>query len=484
MKHSEAFKSNKRKGYVTVFISLILVVMIVVVLVVLEVCDRNHARTKMSTALSSAMSSELADYNRYVFDRYHILMLDSTVRGGVGGMEQAISNTLKTDLGIGYEIEDIVITKKKTILEDKCSEFKRQIKENYKYDLAENVAEKIMDKTKGEDTPVDEKTVQNIDSDINKRQGEINEKSDEEDDSDDADENEDEVTDPRETLKTYTDAGIHLILLPKEAELTTNELNKYELPSGGIETSNSMEVDTSFSDKDRLELDGLKSGGWSSGFIDKAGSLSYAASYFNLLTDKKFDDTVLNLEMEYLVAGKTTDGANYKTVVNEILLIRFGFNFAYIVTDAVKMGECEALAVALTVEFPVLEPVVKYLLAGCWSYIESVADVYRLLRNHKVPYLKNETNWVTDFESLAHLDELCSDENESEEGVGYKDYLLILAFLQGDKLELRMLDLIQTNTKKNSDPSFQINRCITAYAVDAQIDYKGRRYSYHEETGY
>ena len=469
----------------TVFISLILVVMIGVVIVVLEVCDRNHARIKMSTALSSAMSSELESYNRYVFDRYHILTLDVNRSSGTGGMEQSISDTLKTDLGKGYEIEEIVISKKKSLLDDECSEFKRQIKDNFKYDLADNVAEKIMDKTNGNDKPVDETTVQNIDSDINERQAEISENADSsEDDEDEGSDDEDNVTDPRETLKTYTDAGIHLLLLPKEVELKESKLDLNELPSGGFEPGDSMEVDTSFSDKDRMEMDGLKSGGWSSGFTDKAGSLSYASSYFNLLTEKKYDDTVLNLEMEYLVAGRSTDGANYKTVVNELLLIRFGFNFGYIVTDSIKMGECETLAAALTVEFPVLEPVVKYLLAGCWSYIESVADVYRLLRNHKVPYLKDETNWLTDFESLAHLEEICNGEKEDEEGVGYKDYLLILAFLQGDKLEKRMLDLIQINTKKNSDPSFLIRNCITAFAVDADIDYKGRRYSYHEEIGY
>ena len=113
-----------------------------------------------------------------------------------------------------------------------------------------------------------------------------------------------------------------------------------------------------------------------------------------------------------------------------------------------------------------------------------MADVYRLLRNHKVPYLKSSTTWVTDFESLAHLDQIAGDEGDDESGLDYNAYLMILAALQGDKLEGRMLDLIQVNTIKNSDASFRIGNCITAFGVDYSLTYKGKEYSYHEETGY
>ena len=476
------------KGYVTIFISLVLVIMLVVVLVVLEVCDRNNARIRMSTALSSAMSSELANYNRYIYDRYHILVLNIESFGeDEGAMEEDMAEILKTDLGTGYEVDELKLTDKVFITDKDCKEFKRQIKDNFKYDVTKDVVQKLMDKTGGKDTPVDEETVNSMEGDIAERQAEIEEEQSQENsdgaDKEDGDKDKEEVTDPRETLKTYTDAGIASILLPEDVTLKDYELDINILPSKGAVSDSKLEMDTSFSDKDRMELDGMKSGGWSGALADKAGSLSYAASYFNMLTDHKYDDTCLNLEMEYLVAGKPNDGANYRTVVDEILLIRFGFNFGYIVTDAAKMGECEALAAALTVEFPPLEPVVKYLLAGCWSYIESVADVYMLLRNHKVPYIKDATTWLTDFESLAHLDEL-GGEAEDEQGVSYKDYLVILAGMQGDKLELRMLDLIQTNTRKNSDKQFLVKNAITAFGVDSQITYKGRSYSYHEEAGY
>ncbi len=495
---------NKRKGYVTVFISLLLVVMIVVVTAVMEVCDRGYARTKMSTAISSSMSSELANYNRYVFDRYHILLLDKSCSGlGEGSFEQDMSELLKTNLGEGFDIENLAVSKYLYITEDDNSEFKKQIGENAKYELVEYAAEKIMEKTGGDDKPVDEQVINDMEGDISERQAEINGEStseegttenekegektsgekNKEEESGDSEEVKEEVTDPRDTLKTFTDAGIAMLILPEGVELSSEELDMSSLPSGGAVSEDDMEINTEFSDKNQMKTDGLKGNGWSNPLVEKAEALTYARAYFNSLTDKKYDDTVLNLEMEYLVAGKSTDGANYKKVVDEILVMRFAANFAYIVTDAAKMAECEALAAALSVEFPPMEPVIKYLLAGCWSYIESVADVYRLLRNHRVPYLKSSTTWITDLESLAHLEELEETEDISD-GLDYNNYLMILAALQGNKLESRMLDLIQVNTIKNSDKSFRIKNCVTAFGVDVTLSYKGRSYNYHEEAGY
>ena len=488
-----------RKGYVTVFISLLLVVMLVVSMAVMEVCDRSYARTKMSTALSSAMSSELAGYNRYVFDRYNILLLDRNKSGeGEAAMENDMEDLLKVDLGSGFEIENLIVSGVTYITDDDNREFKKQISDNAAYDLVEYAADKILEKTGGEDEPVDNKLIGNMEGDISERQSEINAETQAADSGQSAEEDgasgegetveetaseKEEVTDPRETLKAFTKAGIAGLLLPEGTELSEEELDTASIPSGGAVTENDMEIATDFSDKEQMKKDGKRGNGWADNLVEKAEALAYARGHFNSLTDKKFDDTVLNLEMEYLIAGKPSDGENYKKVINEILVIRFGVNFAYIVTDAEKMGECEALAAALTVEFPPLEPVVKYLLAGCWSYIESVADVYRLLRNHKVPYWKSPTTWVTDFESLAHLEEISGEDSE-ETGLDYNNYLMILAALQGNKLENRMLDLIQINTIKNSDKSFLIKNCITAFGVNVDINYKDRSYSYHEETGF
>ncbi|MBR6403154.1 MAG: hypothetical protein IKS48_07190 [Eubacterium sp.] len=478
------------KGYVTIFISMVLVVMLVVALAVIRINRQSYARTKASTSLSSAMSGELANYNRYIFDRYHILLLDKNANGaGEGSLEQAVENSLSFDLGEEFSVNSVELAGITGIVDDDCSEFKRQIKQNFKYEVAEYTIEKIMNKTNGEDDPVDQETIQDIDNQISNEQAGISENDDGSQSSDE--ENDDEKKkkkeeDPRKTLKKFTDAGIANLLLPSDADLSSNIVSENGLPSDLSSGSVFTPIRTDFKDMDTMELDSIGANGWSSSLVTDAEAITYAGQYFNCLTDKRYDDTYLNLEMEYILAGEKDDNANYKKVVDEILMVRFGFNTAYILTDVTKMARCEALAAAISSAAPIMQPVVKFLLAGCWAYIESVADVYRLVRNHKVPYIKTSETWLTDFNSLSNLESLSNGSADEEEGLGYKEYLMILMALTGKEKYYRMLDLMQMNANHNSTSSYRIGikDCITAFGIDAEIVYDGRTFALHEEAGY
>ena len=97
-----------RKGYVTIFVSLILVVLLVLSLLVIHIADISSAKTKVVTAASSAVSSEMANYNRFIFDRYHILLLDKDGYGnGEAGIEESISDLLRNNLGDDYNINSV-----------------------------------------------------------------------------------------------------------------------------------------------------------------------------------------------------------------------------------------------------------------------------------------------------------------------------------------------------------------------------------------
>lgn len=489
------------RGYVAIFISLVLVVMLVVALAVIRISSQSYARTKATTSLSSAMSGELANYDRYIFDRYHILMMDKNANGsGEGVLEQAVQDSLEFNLGDEFEINSVELSGTIGVIDNECSEFKRQIRQNFKYEVAEYTIDKIMDKTNGKDDPVNQETINDIDNQISSEQAEIEGKQ--EDNSQESGDNtepestdeskdkstksKEKVEDPRETLKKYTDAGIASILLPANADLSENVISEENLPSDSIADTKLNAVKTDFEDMDKMELDSVGANGWGTSLLTDSEAITYAGQYFNCLTDKRFDDTYLNLEMEYILAGESSDGANYRQVVDQILLVRFGFNTAYILTDVSKMARCEALAASLCAAVPVMEPVVKFLLAGCWAYIESIADVYRLVRNHKVPYLKTAETWMTDFNSLANLESIADSSNDDEQGLGYKEYLMILMALKGKVKYYRMLDLMQLNSNHNSESDYRIkiSNCITAFGIDAEIGYDGRTFDLHEEAGY
>ncbi len=486
----------KNRGYVTVFVTMLLAVMMIIVMAVLQITDESHAKTKSVTALSSAMSSELAEFNPYVYDRYHILLLDRNSAGqGEEAMVTDMKSLLEYDLGDKFSVGNLEISKIISLMDDDCKEFDRQIRQNFKYDAADYTAEKILQKTSGNDTPVDDETISEMEEDIGNEQSRIEAETEdsesddsqsedeEEDDDKEKDNSEESVEDPRKALKAYTDAGIAVLILPEEVKLSSEEVPE-DLPSKGRGIFTEEDIDTDFNDKGKLETDSMKGNGWSTSLMNGAETLVYASKYFNCLTDQPYDDTALNLEMEYLAVGGKNDGENYRRVVNRILLIRFGFNFAYILTDPVRMAKCDALALSICAGFPPMQPVVKFLLAGCWSYIESIADVYLLLRNHKVPFFKTTTTWETDFESLSHLDSIQNKSEDDEKGLDYKDYMIILMALQGNNLKYRILDLIQINTNKNNDETFRIKNAITAFGVNAEISYGSKDFSLYEETGY
>lgn len=483
----------RNKGYVTVFVSLMLVVMIILVTATMYITDMSSAETKALTATNSAMSSELANYNRLIFDRYHILLLDKTYSGmGEGAIEQGIEESLSIDLGEDYEIEQVELSGTLGILDDGCAEFKRQIKDNFKYEVMEYSIDKILEKTDGQDEPVDGETVEEIDNKVSSEEKAITEAEAEKEEDATGEEKEDifadPVVDPRDTLKVYVDAGIAKIILPDVSVLSGNIVREEDIPSAGRPKNKVEAIQTDFKDLDRMEVDSTKGNGWGDSLLTNAEAIMYASQNFSCLTDQKYDDTYLNLEMEYIVGGEDNDGANYSKVVDEILLIRFGCNLAHILTDTTKIQKCDKLALALTVEFPPAQPFVKYLLVGCWAYIESVADVYRMLRGHKIPFMKDSTTWTTDFESLANLESLVSEPSDDENGLGYKEYLMILMSLQGDKIYYRMLDLMQLNVTQpdieGGDPNFRMSNAITAFGVNSDVGYKSKVFNIHEEIGY
>ena len=483
----------KNKGYITVFLSLILVAMLVVIYAVIDISDRSNAKTKSYAAVSSACSGELAAYNRTVYDRYHILLLDKNMSGrGEGCIEQNIKNSLEYDLGDEYSVDSVEISGMVGIMDDDFSEFKTQIRDYIPYEAAEFGLDKLLDGMKDKEESLDQETVDAMDKDVDSHKTDTSDNSDNhvaftegDNASEEGDQSDSEpVKDPRETVKTYVDAGIEQLIMPADVEMSGRTADLSELPSEGKSGIFLGNINTDFDDYNQMKLDLTPEKGLLTDLGDDAMAIAYAAENFSCLTDKKYDDTYFNFEMEYLIAGKDTDGGNFKTVIDEILAIRLGVNMAFLITDSAKMAELDGIAAALCIEFPPAQPVVKYLLAGCWAYIESVADCYLIVRGHKIPYTKDTTNWVTDLESLGHLDEL-THVSEDETGLGYKEYLMLLLMLHRDTIYYRMSDLIELNVGIQSpELNFKMKNAITAFGVNVDIGYKGSKFHIYEEAGY
>ena len=504
-------REMNNRGYVTVFLTLLLSGLLLIFAAVYMLVKLGSAKGVSAMALRSAMSSVRAEYNRYLYDQYHVLLLDSDMDGeGTGRLEAEVESRLSENLGDEYTVKDVQLTGATRLMDNDLAEFKRQVEDIVPYLALDYGVDYLKEKVKGCDSPVTEEDF--YDGDANSEGGKI-----------DGDENLEELAegwekdvesgehggsegsfderkkgsdydDPRDKTKELKGAGVAGLIAPEDMEVTGNVLKPEELPSFGKTGILKLEVDTRFKSFDRLKQDSMQINGWLDGVSEYASGLVYASNCFNCLSKKVQKGTALELEMEYLIAGKTTDIENYRAVVNRIIAIRMACNLAYILTDAEKMTLCMELATSLCWYFPPAIPVVKYLIAGAWCYLEAVADAYRLVHGKKTPYIKTSATWITGLEGLTNFeDALQGDDVES--GLDYKEYLMILMAMDMNAVYYRMLDVMQVNVAEKNigeDGSGLSNRthtldmkdAITAFGISTVVEYEGVEFSLEEEIGY
>lgn len=487
------------QGKITVFLSLILLTLMGLVLTVMTVIERQHAKARAVMAISSAVSGVQADYNPYIFERYHILLLDKDYEGaGEGKMEALAEESLEYTLSDAFTVDRVELSGTTNIMDQKCKSFRKQVEKYLSYGITEYAIGQLADSVSGEDADEAAEVLQDMDEDLeNPDTGNHALPADPVTDTPAADAPADtpaadapvtdapdsSYEDPRMKLRILSGIGIAYVIKPDSINFSENVLKPEELPSyGNLGIHGLLPVDTDFEDYDRLKQDVISCSGWTDGLFSDTALILYANDVFNCATDKIYDDTYLNCELEYLISGQPTDAENYKKAVDRILQIRLGINYSYLLTDVGKMSELSSLAWSISLVTLVPQPIVKYLLAGCWAYTEGVAEVYFMLRGDKIPYVKNGANWITDLYSLSNLSGL-TNPNSEEQGMSYKDYLLLLLALQQEDSCYRMLDLIEINTRQQYE-SFRMKNAITGFAMNIRISYGDEHFDIRKETGY
>lgn len=478
----------KNKGSVTIFCCLMITAIMILGLTVVGVVGHHLARAKGAIAIRSAMSGAQAGYNSYIFQNYHILLFDKNCDGkGEAYLEEQLSRDIQHNLGEGFLVEDIGVSSYDLILDSDCQAFKTQLEDYCGYALLEGGAESILESTGGRDGTVGEEIY--ADMDAAEKQADEESGDGENKEGESGDDSEDPsifeaitADDPRDFTKNLSTDGILALVVPEDMDVNDKEVELDQVPSSdAVSPTEAFQIDNDFADMDILRGDIGEFDSWKESLISGGAGVIYAAHVFNCATDKVQEETVFDFELEYIICGKESDQANLKGVVNRIMAIRFPVNFAYLVTDGVKMAEVASLSAPLAVLSPLPEPVIRYLIAGCWSYVEAIADVRSLLKGESMDFLKTSYNWKTDLNDFEGTIE--GNSITSESGLDYKDYLLILLALDMDSSYYRMLDIIELNTRQYYE-SFDMNNAVVGFCVDTHISYEGKSYYYRESIGY
>lgn len=184
----------------------------------------------------------------------------------------------------------------------------------------------------------------------------------------------------------------------------------------------------------------------------------------------------LDYEIEYLISGKNSDRDNLKTVAGDILAMREGMNFLYLLSDVEKTSEARALAVSILAAYPVAEVAEELVTMGilaAWAFGESVLDVRTLLAGGKVQWFKTYECWTLGLENIGSLS--TNDIKAKEPAVGgadYNDYLKKLLYTKLDKtLNYRVMDLMEMNLNKTEAyKNCKMDCMLLAFSVELSYE--------------
>ena len=462
----------KNKGSVTIFLCLMVTAMVLLGLTATKAVGYSLAEAKGAIAVRSAMSSVDAGYNSYIFENYHILLFDKSCNGkGEAYLEEQLIADVEHNLGDGFMVDELGVNDYDLLLEDDCSAFRKQISDYCSYALIEDGASSVLEATGNQDGTVSQEIYSDMDSATTEKPDDFSISFDDDED------------DPRDFTENLTSEGILAIVAPEDLTISSEIVELYGVPS--IEKIGydffDYQVDNDFDDLDMLKKDVDEYDSWKDKLLGGGAALVYATKVFNYATENVQENTAFAFELEYIICGRASDMENLKGTVNRIIGVRFPVNYAYLVSDASKMAEIKKLSWPIALATLVPEPIVRYLIAGCWAYVESIFDTRCLLDGQKQAFFKNKSNWKTDLNDLENSVNL--DGEEAETGLEYKDYLMILMAMDMEKTYYRMLDVIELNTKRRY-PSFDMSNAAVGFTLDTKITYKDRSICYREQMGY
>ena len=171
------------------------------------------------------------------------------------------------------------------------------------------------------------------------------------------------------------------------------------------------------------------------------------------------EGSALSAQLEYLLAGESSDFENVRAAVAEIFTIRMGDNVRLVMGDGglyeAAAGVADALlAVQLCGAFR--EPVIQSILYAC-AFLESVSDVNNLLHGGRVPLRKDSHSM-----SVSYVTDGSIYFNESQEGLSYSQFLIGMLSSKGEKIVLtRAMDVLEMDIRQmTGNGQFCMDQCV------------------------
>ncbi|MCC8137291.1 MAG: DUF5702 domain-containing protein [Clostridiales bacterium] len=473
--------SGSFRGSITVFLSLACILFLALICAVTESARVQGAKAQSANITGMGVFSLLSEFETKLLENFEIFSLDGASAGSFqiqtvnSRLEEFLLQNVNPKDGLlksfafdpwNLEVEKTEITGYALLTDSKGEAFYQQAVSYMKSNIGVIALEELLNLANS----VDE---------IEEKQNayETSENNSEEQMSDLEDEKQERLSELESEL---SESGENTEILIETAENPLTEIAKLrkkstlEIVTWDKAISEKTVARTSLPSKSSLRTGSLKTETAHSGLVSNVLFREYLVRYFGSYISEESDGE-LEYQLEYILGGKISDKKNLQYVVNRLLLIREGMNYACCSGNTAMSIQAETLATTLTgfLGIPALTAATKHALLLAWSYGESLIDVRILLDGGKVPLNKKESDWSLTLENLSRVTEvLQSGAKGKEEGLSYQDYLRILLNMGSLKNQkIRALDMVQMRMRQEEGmEAFEVQNCIVA--VSARVTYR------------
>ena len=479
------------RGYLTVYLSLILTVLLSLCLTLIEGTRSNAIRAETECVTEIGLNSILAEYHRELFSQYNLFAIDSSY-GTSGTGTEMMAEHLQNYLDRNFSMEDIFlksvlykdflaidvksveITGASLLTDGNGAVFRKiaadVVRSDCNLDLLQDLQQwmQVVEShdLRNKDVASEKRAA---DSNLDKYNGKKIQISDTE-------WKELKIDNPTAGLEGIRREGILKFVTDNARELSakvtdTGDLIGNRMKAGQLNQGN-------FSWEEYRDMEQL---------VERFLFQEYLLRYMGYYGEEK-EEGALDYQVEYLLMGEASDITNLRKTVEILFAIREAANSAYLFTDKEKCGEAEALSLLITSALgaPEAAPALQIVLLLGWSFGESLYDVETILSGGRIPLLKDATTWHYSLQN-ALSGNIGVDKQDVGKGLSYKDYLrLFLMFTDLSLLTERAMNMVEADIRLTpGNRLFRLDNCYERVEFCISVESKyGYSYEITRTKGY
>lgn len=434
------------KGSVTIFMTCLMGIMTTFLYSLIKSAMYYSSDMNLRAAIHATGISLLSEYNKDLFDKYSILLIDTSYKGQEADDENVISharlylekNSGSHNNGVAFgqlETKEVNLKKKRGPLEDNGEELISQI-----IHIEKEYEEMTEDVCIGEgfdSLSMDEKTINNRYEKYLEEWDDYLEYIESMDVS---------ISNPADSLKDIRNTGLEYIL-------DMRMIDDYSI----VSNYNSKIFDDEYTDEEKEMF-----------CTYLIRNLSSAASDVTTNEESRY-------EAEYIIGGCKSARENVKKTVERIVKWLFIRNYEYIWDNEDRTSEAlnEAKYITDYCDDEVLVETVSNSLKCVWAYSEAILEMNALLEGSEISTEDPFDTWMLPVEEIMSYTAYFNMTGDGD--CGYDDCLFqMMKDMSICEMNTRFADVLDTNIVGLGNEGYKTGKCISSFELSVNAKNNGK----------